>query len=336
VNKKKLILTLLKVTSSALLIWWIVQGVDLKETFAIIGSANFLVILVSMIAKYMGYHLSAVRWRVLLRAQGADASILFLISSYMVGFFFNNILPSSIGGDVVRVYDSWRSGTDKPTAVMVVFVDRFLGSLALLMIGVITLFFPSPLREQLPMPWLWIVSILGILAASLWIIFTPSRHLLEWINNLHIPFSKKLNAFLGKIINGFMAFQRAKGAIAKGIWLSVLLQINVVIYHYLIAVSLDLPVPFYSFFFFIPLMTIITMLPISINGIGLRENVFIFSFAMFGVPRAEVLAYSWLLYSILLIQGLLGGVVYALRREGGKKQRNFNLEPQQPDTTPAD
>jgi uncharacterized protein (TIRG00374 family) len=315
VNKKKLIQTSIKVVISAALIAWIIQGVELSEIFAIIGSANIFILLFAFVFKLIGYYISAIRWRILLRAQGADAPIPFLVSSYFVGFFLNNILPSSIGGDVVRIYDSWRAGTNRPTAVIVVFVDRFLGSIALLFFILATLLIPIQLPAGLPVSRAAIFAVTVSMIALCWFIFVAPRTLSKFIGRLNLPILGKLNATLVKIADAFDIFQQKRGALLNSMLLSIALQVNVVLYHYIVAESLNLSVPFYSYFITIPLYTLITTLPISINGIGVRENLFIFFFALFGVPRTEALAYSWLLYGILIVQGLLGGLVYALRRD---------------------
>jgi hypothetical protein len=321
VKKKKLFQTGIKFAISAALIVWILQGVDLEEIFDMIGAANVFILLFAFLFKLSGYLISAIRWRILLRAQGADATIPFLISSYWVGFFFNNILPSSIGGDVVRIYDSWRAGAERATALTIVFVDRFLGVLALMLITLVMLLIPSQLTSGLPLSWLAVLLGLIGMVVLCWLIFVTPRSLSDLVSRFQISFLQKINATLIKIATAFEVFQQKKGALIKGLLLSLALQVNVILYHYIVAVSLHLDVPFYSYFITIPVITLITTLPISINGIGVRENLFIFFFAMFSVPKTEAFAYSLLLYGILLIQGLIGGLVYALRREGTMKMQ---------------
>src|SRR5690606_28322746 len=81
------------------------------------------------------------------------------------------------------------------------------------------------------------------------------------------------------------------------------------------ALSLGLPVLFLNYFLIIPAALLVMMAPVSINGIGLREGAFAFFFGLFGVGRAEAVAFAWIAYGLLLIQGLLGGLVYAFRRQ---------------------
>ena len=79
--------------------------------------------------------------------------------------------------------------------------------------------------------------------------------------------------------------------------------------------ALGINVPIEAMFFIIPVAIFVMMLPVSINGIGLRETVFVFLFSLFGVPHIEALALAWLAYSFSLAQGILGGMVFAVRRE---------------------
>lgn len=324
-NRKKALQTGIKFAISIALMVWILQGVDLTETLAIIGSANVFVLLFAFLFKLFGYYISAIRWRLLLRAQGADASIPFLIGSYWVGFFFNNILPSSIGGDVIRVYDSWRSGADRATALTVIFVDRFQGILALMFIVLVMLLIPSPLTANIPLTGLGVfLGLIGMLVLC-WLIFVTPRTLSNWVGRIEWKPVQKISATLGKIAIAFEVFQKKKRVLFNALWLSFLLQINVVVYHYIVAVALNLDVPFYSYFITIPVITLVITLPISINGIGVREQLFIAFFAAFAVPKTEALAYSLLLYAILLIQGLIGGLVYAFRRENVAKMRSQSV-----------
>ena len=326
-NKKQIIQLSLKIAISVALIVWIIQGVDLDEIFDKIGSASLLILLFAFLFKLSGFYISAVRWRILLRAQGADATIPFLISSYFVGFFFNNILPSSIGGDVVRVYDSWRAGTNRPTALTVIFVDRFLGSLALIFMVFGVLLIPTQLTNSIPLSrWGLFLGAIAMIAFC-WLVFVTPRTVATVLSKLKLPIINKVVAILNKVANAFEIFQQNRGALLKALLLSIALQVNVVVYHYIVAIALDLDLPFYSFFFTIPVYTLISTLPISINGIGVRENLFIFFFGLFAIPKTEALAFSWLLYGILLIQGLLGGAVYALRREMRVKVNNQSSQP---------
>ena len=307
---KKLLLTLVKIAISSGLIYWILRGTHLGEIFAAVGRANGWLLVIAFSLHIVGFTLSAWRWRMLLRTRGSDASIPFLVESIIVGVFFNNFLPSTIGGDVYRAYDSWRLGQSRSGAVAVVFVDRFLGLLALMLFALLALLAANELTQNIPLLYVWVLLATAGMAAAVWLMFMPPHWLPELVAPTRLPFGNKLRS----IIEAFLAFKGEREVLFKASGISVLLQANVVLHYYLIARALDLPIPFYTFFLIIPLATVITLLPISVNGIGVRENVYVFFFAPFAILRPEAVAFAWIAYGMVVLQGILGGIIYGWRR----------------------
>jgi uncharacterized membrane protein YbhN (UPF0104 family) len=95
--------------------------------------------------------------------------------------------------------------------------------------------------------------------------------------------------------------------------LSLLLQMNVIVHFIIIALAMGLDIPIIAMFVIIPVATVVMMLPVSINGIGLREAVFVLFFGMFGLAGDQSIAFAWIAYGFVLAQGLLGGLVFAGR-----------------------
>lgn len=303
-------MTVAKALVSAALIVWLLRDANLRDIGLSLQSANGWLVLLAFSLHLFGLTLSALRWRTLLRAQGADASIGFLLQSYLVAMFFNNFLPSTIGGDTVRAYDSWRLGQSKMGAVAVVFVDRFLGLFALMLFALLALLLPSPLTQGLPLLEVWVVlGVVGMLVL-LGGIFAPPAFALSLLQRSTLPFAGKL----AQVMGAFDAFSGRRDVLAKALVLSVLLQANVVFHYFLIARALALPVPLFAFFLIVPLTIVLMMLPVSINAIGIRESAFAFFFAAFGVATAQAVAFAWIALGTVLLQGLLGGIVYVVRR----------------------
>ncbi|MFQ3567074.1 MAG: lysylphosphatidylglycerol synthase transmembrane domain-containing protein [Aggregatilineales bacterium] len=295
---------------SAGLIYLILRDTNLEEVFNAITSANLLLVGLAVLSNVVGLLISAFRWQILMRAQSVEATIPFLLKSYLVSGFFNNFLPSTMGGDAVRAYDSWRLGQTKSGAVAVVFVDRFLGLLVLMAFALVAALVTPQIVDEAHNLHLWVgLGAVGAITA-MGIMFVPSQALPNFIERLPLPFKTTIL----KIVSAFLAFQGKTSVLLKALALSVLLQANVVLHYFLVAEALNLGVPFLNFFLIIPLASFIMMLPISINAIGVREGVFAFFFAPFGVLRAEAVAFAWIVYGIIALQGVVGGVLYALRR----------------------
>ena len=281
--------TILRVAVSAALVAWVLHRTPLGEVREAFRSADLRFVLLALALVPFGYWASVSRWRLLIHSQGGDAPFGFLVRSFLVGVFFNNLLPSTIGGDAVRAIDTARSGVGRASAVTIVVVDRFVGLLALILFAGAGLLFSG---HRIPALYGWVAGgavILGVAAA---VLFLPSR-------------------FVGKL--PVFAFQGKGLVLAKAFAYSLVLQTLVVLNGWLLAKALHVPIALPYFFLIVPLAVFIMMVPVSINAIGVRENVWAFFFAAFGVAASKAVALAWLDYGLVLLQAIAGGVVYVLR-----------------------
>jgi glycosyltransferase 2 family protein len=306
--------TAIKCLVSGLLICWIVQTSNLGDIFAAVRMADKVLLIQAFSLNFVGLYISVYRWQVLLKAVGVNAVFSLLLKSYLVGIFFNNVLPSTIGGDAVRAYDSWRVGSDKAAAVAVIIVDRLVGLLALMAFALGALLVSK--RQTVDLAFLSLSMLTGVAAMGLftWIIFVACQRISTLVPKLRFTFLRRLQRFLDAMVDIFLSFHGRKAALARASALSLLLQANVVIHYYLFAKALNFSVPVYVFFLIIPLAIFVMMIPVSINGIGVRETAFVFFFAPFDVSKSEAIALAWLAYGVVIFQGVLGGIVYTLRR----------------------
>ena len=146
----RLLLTVVKILFSGGLLYWLIHDLELKQIGLVITDANVGLLSLAFMMFFLGYLITAFRWRMLLSAQGVHARIGFLVQSFLVAIFFNNLLPSTIGGDVVRIYDSWRLGNSRSGAASVVIVDRLMGLLALASYALITVIAARQLADVVP------------------------------------------------------------------------------------------------------------------------------------------------------------------------------------------
>lgn len=274
----------LRLAVSAALVAWILRRTPFQEVGAAFRSADLRFVLLALGLHLLDTLVSVRRWRLLIRAQGGEAPFPGLVRAYFIGIFFNNLLPSTIGGDTVRVVHTARSGVGRARALGIVFVDRFLGLLALALFAVLGALASGRLTARLPSLLAWVIggaTILGLVAGLLFL---------------------RLN------------FQDKWGVLARAFGWSLLLQTSVVLGAWCLARALHVPIPLPYFFLIVPLALIVMMLPVSINAIGVRENVWAFFFAAFGAPAALGVAVAWLSYSLVLMQALIGGAIYAAGR----------------------
>ncbi len=316
---------ILKCIISFLLLSFLLYKTDLTLIGSALKSANPFWVIAAFLLHIIGFLLSAYRWQILLEAQGAKVPLEFLIKSYLVGIFFNNFLPSTIGGDVVRAYDTipfTHSGTKSLTIVM---VERLTGMFALGLFALVALFFGFSVFTQIPMVWL-ALSVLLILFVIFMAALHPRVH--KFINTFlepenvgtlqhfftRYPFLNKITEKLKKLLGTLSIYQQNKRVLVIAFFLAVLLQINVIFHFYFLSFALNLPVPLLYYFLIIPVITVVLLLPVFINGIGAREAVYIFFLGQFQVTPAQAIAFTWITFGMVLFQGVIGGIIYALRQ----------------------
>ena len=248
---------------------------------------------------------------------GIKPPLMVLVQSFMVGIFFNNFLPSTIGGDVSRMYDAWRIGKDKTSAVSVVLVDRFMGVLALILWATLAVLISAEIRalSEIYIP-IFIVLCAALCLAAF--IFGRPRRLISMLTSKLGSFVSGSNAYIekpvSKVLRAFGPYYDHNSVLVKALFVSLLLQLNVIIHFWLIGQAMDLDVSFFAMCVIIPCALMIMMLPISVNAIGVREVTFVYFMSFFGVSDESAVVFAWIAFTFVLFQGLLGGIVFALRR----------------------
>jgi uncharacterized protein (TIRG00374 family) len=292
---------------SAALIAWVLRSVDWPRVGEVAASASVPLIALAFLSYFVGYIASVTRWRVLLTAQGVRLSFGYLYCSFMIGMFFNQLLPSTIGGDLARYRYTAAGG--RSAAFSAVVLDRVFGTVALVIFAAIGLAFADSgtvLPAQVPQAVALLLAIgLAILAAAFVAPRAVLRPLTSW-------WPAAARARLAPVLEAFEAFGGRHDVLLIALCSSLALQAVVITHYYLVGLALGLDVPLVAFAFIAPVATVVMALPISINGIGVREGVLGYLLGLYGVDVSTSLVFAWVLYALVLGQGLLGGVVFAM------------------------
>jgi glycosyltransferase 2 family protein len=303
----------LKLVVSLALIGYVLWGTDLAAIRAALADVAPVWLVFAFLLQLPGAALIAWRWSLLLDAKGVRPGFGYLFGSTMAASFFKQFMPSLIGGDAIRAYDSWRAGVDLGLSMVVLLIDRLLGLATLLSFALAAVAFGVGAVDGMPDVGAWALPLLALIAAMLasltWWERAPAARLAGWRGRLPDPAQRKL-ASVGKALR---SYRGRPDVLLRGLALSVLLQVNIVVYYWFVARSLGLDVPFEAFFLIVPIAIFVMMIPVSINGIGLREAVFVALLGYWSVPEPVAIAFAWLEFAGFLAFGLLGGVVYALR-----------------------
>ena len=296
----------------ALLILLLTFQVRPSEISREMSESNFRWIFLAGALHIIGLLISAYRWQLLLRAQNVEAPILDLIQSYLIGGFFNNFLPTRVGGDIYRMVDSKKYSGSLLRPFAVIFVERLSGVYALLLLGIAAVaFYPRFQEVKALAVALFVLAILGFLSMLL---FYGSDRFGEWLKRITAKLPARLSGKMLSMFEAFWYFSRSRGVLIGTFFLALLLQINVILYYYFIARGIQMPVSFQEAAIVMPILICIQLLPLTPNGIGVREFSYIYLLRPFGVSEALAVAFSLWDYILTFFYGLIGGVLYLFKK----------------------
>ncbi len=245
-----------------------------------------------------GQVMSAFRWQLLAAILGLRVRFREFLAYYFVGMFTNLFVPGLVGGDAARAFYLGRRHHLMPQAIACTVADRGYGLVALFWFAAATAIF---LNDGV-LPKSVIVSTIGVGAVVL-------------LGYLASPLIARL-AHLGPRL-----MRRAVGAVAPylhnpswglpAIGLSVILQASLALCQYLLALGLGLNIPLGLFMLVVPIANVFASLPITLNGLGVRETAYLMLFGMAGVSRADAIALGLLWFLATMLGGLLGAIPFA-------------------------
>ena len=208
-------------------------------------------------------------------------------------------------------------------SVMSVFADRLIGVFALALLGVAALIVGYLSQEDVSFYVIPVLLVFFICSFGMALIFNDSLvKLMERI--LHSMRLSKLATKLDEAYQSIHILKDKPGVLVITLIVSILLQINVILFFYFIGVSLELGVSLLYFTIIVPIALIVLLVPFSINGIGIREGIFVILLTELGVQAKDAIALSWISFGLMLTQGIIGGIIFAFR---GINLRGSQVDP---------
>jgi glycosyltransferase 2 family protein len=304
---------LLKVVVSAGLLYLLLGRTDLSRLWSFARGASPAWLAVALLLYLAMLLLSVWRWRILLDAQHVDVSPGRLLNSYLVATFFNNFLPSNIGGDVIRIRDTARQAGSKTLATTVVLMDRGLGLLGLLAIAALGSTIAGGIGGRPPVlaSLLWLALAAG-LAASAAAVLLPGG-VARLLSPLRLIHQEWVGERIGRLTGALTKFRNAPGALVACLIGAVFVQAVLVAFYAAIVHSMNIPVSAWHLAVIVPISFVVQMAPVSLNGFGVREATFSFYFSRIGLPIESALVVSFMGAGLIILFSLSGAVAYLLR-----------------------
>lgn len=288
------------------------QFVPWRQAVKLLASASVGFCLVAMALSILGMFLSAQRWRVLLRAHELQVSVLDAVRVYWIGAFFNNFLPSNVGGDAVRAAITKPSGKLAQVAASIV-VERITGAVVLLLLAIVALILrPSYFRVAGLLPIIW-VSIAFMSAALIGAVLFGEQLAARLTATQDSGQATLTARFLGKarkLIDAVNHYKRAPTVVYWALVLALPFYASVIIFQYSLISAVGANLPLAEVLLVAPLIPLVSMIPVSLNALGVAEGAFVLFYTQAGLSPAQALAAALLRRVVLLLISVIGGVFW--------------------------
>ena len=296
--KDKLLL-LLKIAVSAFSIYIVTRSINISSITNVCRSVDFKYVGLALTIFWIAQVISSLRCVYIAHELGKKLPLYASAKAHFVGLWFNQILPTSLGGDVVKVA-ILRESTGLGVALKAVLLDRFSGLMILMFTIAITLPLYAKIfsHEQRAL-----FEALRLLSVG----FVFSAAIIAWASTkvrIHLNTSAKISTILG-LVSDIWLFHKGR-PLWRQIWTSGVVHLNGIAAYALLGAALGFEINFLTYVLVVPLVFLVALLPISFAGWGVREAGAIWLFGLVGMPKEHALVLSVAYGSMLILSGLPG------------------------------
>jgi hypothetical protein len=315
---------LIKTAVTVLLFYLLFNKIDFHDFGAALKNARPGFLLAAFATLWLAHYICIFRWRMLMRPLLPVFSLTRLFQIYCIGLFFNLAFPTAVGGDVVKMYYAGKPSRLYAQSFAATFLDRDSGMLAMMIIACIGTFMMPVMISRLPVSLIVWASFGAFVIANI-VIFMPGLHrlLMRLLHRLRLS---KIALRIDAVSNAFQVMAKHPRILFYSLLISLINQLLVCVISWIAAEGLNIHTSFLYFVVFIPVITLITMIPISLSGMGLREYAFVALFSAIGISPAASLALALLTSAMILLSAVPGGIVYLLFRNRSDMQQMAAME----------
>jgi len=254
--------------------------------------------------------LMAYKWDILLKAKNINVTLIDVIKVYYIGSFWGLLLPTGVGGDVLRAYLVGNKIKRKVDVFSSILAERLFGLVTSAVLALISVsLFLTIIEVELINVVFWLILALSGLAALLF--FSFSQRIENWVKKENSRVGK--NRFFEKLKRLFISYQsykeNKKELIIFSLW-TLLEQMIPILIGYFTAIALKINIPFVYFVSIIPVVLIFARIPISVEGIGVQEGAYVYFFGLLGIASTEIFLISVIGHFLVLVALIPGAFMY--------------------------
>ena len=294
----------LRVVATAALMGFVLRGIEWRKLTALLEHCDWRWWFAGFAVSVLAQMLAAFRWAALARPIGFTFSVATFFWRFFEGLFFNLCLPSSIGGDVVKAYRLADSTPGRLLAGCTVLADRLTGLAALAVLAG-TALLAKEWALDTPATLAVGAVFLGAAILTFWIVVGSLDRVLDMIPEQHAA-----RHFIAQLL----PYKMRPSLMMRAVGWSLLIQMSGSVAVAFIARGLDVTLPLSTWFAVVPLVTLAMVVPLSINGVGVREGGLALLLKPAGVPTDAAVAIGLLWFLASIFTGLIGGLLFLLDR----------------------
>jgi uncharacterized protein (TIRG00374 family) len=311
IGRHKVALIAIKVILSLALFAYVVAKVSPGDIWATIRHANANLMLAAAILFFISSLVGSWLWARLLRAQGVPIPYTKAASYYFVGLFFNNLLPSNIGGDIARISDASKHAHHVSPVFSATLMDRLLGVLAIALVAVLASFAALDRFHLYAIYTAIVIAFLFALGLFLSIFNRTVLKAFEW--PFRILGARSIERAIMRLMDDLHGYKDQTGVLLRAFAASLAVQISRILVHYIVGLALGVRAAAGLYFLVVPVLAALVSLPISLNGLGIREGAGVVLFQMAGLTREQAFTVPFLTYLVSVLISLLGGLIFVSR-----------------------
>jgi len=319
-NFKNILFYLLKIGITVGLLVFLYTKTDIKfgDVILAIKKANPVYFSIAVILFAFNYFLGMLRWNFLLKAAGVIVPFSRLVVSYLMGLAVNLFIPSTVGGDLARSVDlSVYSSNSKAKLLATVMLDRISGYIAVVGVALFSILLGYKFVDKPILISFAIISL--ILLAIILVLF--NRRIAKLVQTIFSRFKSVKSALVNfdESINLFLREARLKSLMFT-LLIAFVIQIISVLIGYFLAESLGFHIDIIYFFIILPIINAISMIPLTMLGLGSRDVSSVYFFGRVGYPATYAETMSLIVFFLFVLTGIIGAIVYVFatpRRKQG-------------------
>ncbi len=293
--------------------------IDIKQLFQAFLQAKVSLWGVAFLFMVLEQALMALAWNVLLQAKGYKIPFIRMFDIFLMGNFFGLALPSSAGADAVKGYAVFKHIDDGVNTVSSLILFRVLGVGLLITIATIcVLTFGSLFGDDKI-----VFIVLGLMFFFiLFFVFLSLRIVRELLKKtLNYKYLRKIGDFALRLYDSIIEYKKYRSALGKVLLISLGIQASRILGIYVIGLSIGITLSFKYYMIIVPIVIVVTLIPITVAGLGLREVSFIYLFEQIGFSSTAAFTLSILTDLIILLISLIGGAIYLIKGFSPSKEK---------------